>query len=412
MISETLRFLKNRERNYLIFFQLFNAVLSIVFGKLVALYISPEFFGVFNIQNAIYFFVFSLLFQPFLQYIKSNFIALERISVFNHLIRFYLVFLLVSIVLLVLIFRLYLNEHYWIILFVVMALILNSVFVLISDYFSVTAQFGNISVLNLFKNALPIIFLTVFVFVIGFIPSEGHILLWGTQIVGFLAALYYAVKWYRSSDSVTETIRAKKLLVQILSFAWPLMILAFWNWLNSYADRFIIEKFLGLEAVGIYNANVGLGSKVFLMISPLFLTLLTPHVFNTNLSISERKSTIDRYLKIYIILIIGSGVIVYLFHDVIGQVFLSSSYRSGFFLISWSCIAYGMITAGYILELLFYAESKTRIILYANILSAAAVVSINLYFLPKYGLPVAAFALIAASGIKFIYLRFVFYLAT
>lgn len=411
-LNEILKYFNNKERNYLIFFQILNAGLSIVFGKIVALYITPEAFGTFNIQNALYFFVFSLLFQPFLQYIKSNFFHLKTVYAFRHLFRFYLMFLAVSIILLFLVFRLYLHEHYWIILFVIMTLILNSVFMLVNDYFSITAAFGKISMLNLFKNALPILFLLVFVFVIGFLPSEGHVMLWWAQIVGFLGGLYFVGKWYRAGLRGSPAISAKDISAQILSFTWPLMILSFWNWLNSYADRFIIEKFLGLEAVGIYNANVGLGSKVFLMVSPLFITLLTPAVFNPDIALADRKRLINRYLKVYILLIIGSGITVYLFHELIGQVFLSPSYRAGFFLIYWSSIAYGIITAGYLLEMLFYAEGKTRIILYANIISAIAVVVLNIIFLPKYGLPVSAYALMAASVIKFIYLRFIFSLAS
>ncbi|MDQ0476846.1 O-antigen/teichoic acid export membrane protein [Chryseobacterium sp. MDT2-18] len=412
LIKEKLTFLKNRERNYLIFFQFFNAFLSIIFGKLVALHVTPEAFGTFNIQNAAYFFVFSLLLQPFLQYIKSNFQHLKNLGAFSHLLRFYILFVTVSSILIVMIFRLYFNEHFWIILFVVTTLILNSIFMLMNDYFSLRGEFRKISGLNLFKNALPIIFLMVFVFVIGFMPSDGYVLLWWAQIVGFFAALYYVLKWYRLGIADIPAIGGRKLLTEIFIYMGPLMILSFWNWINSYADRFIIEKLLDLKTVGIYNANVGLGSKVFLMIGPLFLTLLTPVVFNPSISLKDRKTQIDRYLKIYIVLILSAGVFIYFFEKPIGMLFLSKAYEDGFFLIFWSCISYGIITAGYFLEMIFYAENKTKIILFANIISAVAVVSINVFFLPLYGLPVAAFALFAASMIKIIYLRFIFSLAS
>ncbi|WP_133438730.1 MULTISPECIES: oligosaccharide flippase family protein [Chryseobacterium] len=318
----------------------------------------------------------------------------------------------VSSILIVMIFRLYFNEHFWIILFVVTTLILNSIFMLMNDYFSLRGEFRKISGLNLFKNALPIIFLMVFVFVIGFMPSDGYVLLWWAQIVGFFAALYYVLKWYRLGIADIPAIGGRKLLTEIFIYMGPLMILSFWNWINSYADRFIIEKLLDLKTVGIYNANVGLGSKVFLMIGPLFLTLLTPVVFNPSISLKDRKTQIDRYLKIYIVLILSAGVFIYFFEKPIGMLFLSKAYEDGFFLIFWSCISYGIITAGYFLEMIFYAENKTKIILFANIISAVAVVSINVFFLPLYGLPVAAFALFAASMIKIIYLRFIFSLAS
>lgn len=401
-------FLKNRERNIFIVFQFLNAFLSILFGKFVALNIDPESFGRFNIQNAVYFFVFSLLFQPFLQYIKANYLSIKHNATFAHLLKFYCGFLLASIVILIALFRLYFNESFLIILFVIFTLVFNSVFVLMNDFYSLKAKFLANSMLGFYKNLLPIIVLLLFVFAFGFAPKDGYIILWIAQISGFLLAVYYM---FRSSPftfqrAPEETV--SKVYKDLMRYITPLIILSFWNWANTYADRFIIEKYLGLDVLGIYNANIGLGSKVFLMLNPLFLTLLTPVVFDSTLALSERKNKINFYLKIYLTLVIVAGLFVYVSQDIIGMVFLSEVYKSGFYLIFWSCISFGIITAGYLLEMIFYANNNTKVILYANIISTILIVGLNFFFLSRFGLPAAAFALFTASVLKFLYLRIIY----
>ncbi|SEG42669.1 Membrane protein involved in the export of O-antigen and teichoic acid [Halpernia humi] len=408
ILQTTRKLLNNKGRNFLISFQVINGILSVVFGKLVALHIEPESFGKFNIENAAYFFVFSLLLQPFLQYIKANFFDILKTSAIKQFVTFYLMFLSLSISLIIFIFKFYFQENFWIISFVVVTLVLNSIFMLMNDFFSIKAKFVDLSLLNLFKNLFPILFLLLVFFSSGFVVQDGYKILWIAQIVGLVTTLYYFLRWFPFRLLKSNDKNYKSILVDILKYTAPLVLLAFWNWINSFSDRFIIENYLGLQKVGIYNANVGLGSKVFLMINPLFLTLLTPVVFNSSIQLSDRKKKIDLYLKFYFILIISAGLFIFIFKNFIGHLFLSANYEQGFYLIFWSCVSYGLITAGYFLEMIFYADNKTKVILYANIISALIMLGINFIFMPKFGLFVAAIALSSAALVKFLYLRFIY----
>ncbi len=63
--------LQNRNRNYVVFSQLLNTIIALIYGKLVAVYVAPEDFGTFSIQMATYTFFFTLLIDPIILFIKT-----------------------------------------------------------------------------------------------------------------------------------------------------------------------------------------------------------------------------------------------------------------------------------------------------------------------------------------------------
>lgn len=65
------KLLKNRQRGYLLLSQVIIAILGLIVGKIIAIYFSPEDFGLYNLQFAVYTFFFSLLLTPFIQYTKT-----------------------------------------------------------------------------------------------------------------------------------------------------------------------------------------------------------------------------------------------------------------------------------------------------------------------------------------------------
>ena len=97
-------------------------------------------------------------------------------------------------------------------------------------------------------------------------------------------------KWYFNNhiESFKEFFR------KFFLYSSPLIILAFWSWVNTYTDRYIIEYFLDEKSVGLYNANLGLGSKFFLLFYPFFTTLLTPIIFNKEINTIEKKKVINK----------------------------------------------------------------------------------------------------------------------
>lgn len=400
------RLLKNRVKCYLLLSQIIIAIIGLITGKIIAVYFSPENFGLFNLQFAIYTFFFSLLLTPFIQYTKAitkTFLPKLGYRYFLYLgsilmVVFYLILLSVFCI------KYSINNFFFLILaFLIPA---NVLFNLQSDYFNIQNSLNLFSLSNLLKN-LSSLCLVGLLFYINYEFRDGTTLLWGIQIVGFIFGTLFFLPHYKILYPSNYVISFYKFIKKYFRYAWPLMVLAFWSWINNYFDRFAIEYYLDVKSVGIYNANYAVGSKFFLLLNPFFLTLLTPNIYNTT-SISIRKETIKKYSMLYTLISIPILIVLYFFSHNIGLLLLSKNYESGFYLIFWISLSYFFLTIVYLYETIFYAESKTNVILYSNIVSAIFNILLNVLLIPKYGLNGAFIATLISFLIRLFIVKFYF----
>ena len=87
---------------------------------------------------------------------------------------------------------------------------------------------------------------------------------------------------------------------------------------------------------------------------------------------------------------------------------LSENYESGFYLIFWISLAYFFLTIVYFYETIFYAESKNKVILYSNIVSAVFNILLNVLLIPIFGLNGAFIATLISFLIRLLVVKFYF----
>lgn len=400
--------LSNRERNILIISQIFNALLGIVLGKLIAVYFLPEQFGSFNLQFATYTFFFSLFLNPFLQFMKTFSMNDLQLYGYSQVFKVLIILFVVCEIILFLIFRLYYKGSGYLFLVIFLTLLVNILFNLYTDYFNIKGFLSLFSWSNISKSVASLILLYVFYnFLNDFI--EPIVLLWLVQLVGFFFGIIFFTKHYRWIFSDTSKETFNKFWQKYVKFCWPLLILAFWAWVNSYFDRYVIEYYLQTKDVGVYNANLSLGSKVFLMINPLFLALITPFVFNGSYEKKEKKKIIVKYAVVYTLFSLFLLIFLFFTTDYLGKILLSKLYCEGFYIIFWSALGYFFITLAYIFETIFYAESKTKTILISNVISAIFFITLNFILIPVLGLPGALIGLLGGALARLFYICFIFF---
>lgn len=404
IINTSKAFIKNKQRNFVIFSQIFSAIVTIALGKLIAVYISPKDFGTYNLSMATYFLFFSLFFSPALQYIKAHNHELKEIGHKNIIKLFILFYIVVAIMMFwILDWQQKLTQHtYFIILITLIANILFNVF---SDYFNITGKLNLFSWANILKALAGLASIYALHQFCSYFFSSADIL-WLVQFFGFLLGIIFFIKAYPLY--LTSLEKFSPFFREYFKYALPLMVLAFWTWINTYIDRFVIEYYLSTKEVGIYNANLGLGSKFFLMINPLFLALITQTSFNNEIKLESRKKHIIKYAKFYTIISLLGIVILALSYNLVGKIFLSKNYSDGFYIIFWTALSYFVITLTYFYEIIFYAAKNTKIILIANIIAALINLSLNLVLIPKLHLVGALIGLMIASVIKLSYVYFQF----
>jgi O-antigen/teichoic acid export membrane protein len=187
-------------------------------------------------------------------------------------------------------------------------------------------------------------------------------------------------------------------------YAWPLVILAFWNWINNFSDRYIIEFFMDVKDVGIYNANYSLGSKFFILINPLFLSLLMPKIY-ANTTNEIKKIAINRAVKMYFLVGVPLLILIYYLREPLGLVLLSKEYSSGYYIIFWIAFAYFFLTLTYLYETIFYYNGNTKIILYSNITSAVINIIFNMVLIKLFGLPGAIISMMLSCIVRVLIIR-------
>ncbi len=395
------------EKFFLILSQLLNAFLSLIIGKLIAIYVLPNDFGDFNLEFAAYTFCFTLIISPFLQYMKNY--SVVNLEKEGHIQALRLLFILITICLLALfiIFKFYFRTSNLILAIILMTLPLNVFFNLLIDYFNIKGFLKVFSLSNLSKTFFSLLVLLLFIL---FIKDSINkvLLLWVLQIVGFVFGIIFFVKKYKLYLNVNIKKKFNFFIKKYFKYSWPLIVLAFWGWLNNYMDRYIIEYFMNSTYVGIYNANLGVGSKFFIIINPIFLALVTPIVFSSTNDLEFKIKQTKKIAFNYSLFSLFILLLNYFFYDLIGSLLLSQFYSEGFYLIFWTALAYFIITLTYIYEQLFYADNKTAYILYSNIICAIINVVFCLIMVPLFGLAGVIFSLILASLARFIFTLFIF----
>ncbi|MDP3352367.1 MAG: polysaccharide biosynthesis C-terminal domain-containing protein, partial [Flavobacteriaceae bacterium] len=372
-------------------------------GKIIAIYFPPEEFGLFNLQFATYLFFFSLLVSPFIQYVKVTTKTLMPKIGYQNFLYLLVILIIVFYFFLIIAFNFYFEMHFYLYIILALMIISNVFYNILSDYFNLQNLLVYFSFINIIKSLSGLIFIGA-LFYLSYQYSEGVLVLWIIQIVGFIFGSIFFYHLYRIKFSNVFSISFNKLIKNYAKYAWPLMMLSFWSWIISFFDRYVIEYFINIKEVGIYNANYAVGSKFFLLLNPIFLTLLTPKIY-TVCKIIEKKQVINKYVKLYIVFSIPILITVYFFSDLIGRLLLSKQYESGFYIIFWIAFAYFFMTLVYLYETIFYAEGKTKIILLSNIYAAVINILLNVLLIPIYGLNGAIIANITSFIIRFIVIK-------
>ena len=395
------KFFKNKKRNYVLLAQALNTIIALISGKLIAIYVLPNDFGSYSIQWATYTFFSTLLISPFLQYIKTSYSdLLPIVGTKLYAITAGGILIITFLGLSLFLYFVYgiTNNILLVILFLFLPLFLvNGV---LSDFLNVKDKLVEFSQLSIIKALGSLIFISIY-FVFGFAFLENIEALWAMQLTGVVICIIIFLPKYRIYNAKIKIAYAT-FFRRYIRFGWPLIVLAFWAWINNYFDRYAIEYFLSLKEVGVYNANYSVGSKFFLMISPVFSVLLTPFVYD-NSKRAVKKKIINRFVLIYLFLSIPILLLIYYLRNIIGSLLLSQSYNQGFQIIFWIALAFFILTLTQLYELIFYTEHRTKVLLLGTIYSAIANIVLNIILIPVFGIHGAALATLIAFTIQLLF---------
>lgn len=188
----------------------------------------------------------------------------------------------------------------------------------------------------------------------------------------------------------------KKLLGQMLSYSWPLLIGGMAGSLNEVLDKILLRRLIGgaegLATVGLYGAGYKVGVLMSLFIQ-MYRFAAEPFFFEKAGS-KDAKQTYALTMKYFVITALILFLGINLYPEAV-QVLIGEDFRA-------SLIVVPIISMGYLLLGIFINQSiwykvddKTIYGAWITLVGVAVTVAVNVLFVPKFGYIAAAWAHIA-----------------
>lgn len=185
------------------------------------------------------------------------------------------------------------------------------------------------------------------------------------------------------------------LLWRMVAFSLPLIPAALCLFILHFSDRYILNLFVTLEAVGIYALAYKFGFLISAVIAHPF-SLIWGNRMHVIYREAGRDRMYNQVLSAYAIVLVAAGVGLSLFIDEVLAVISPEIYHAAAGLVP-------IIAAGYVLAALnqlsmgpLYAEGRTGWVALATGIAAGANVALNFLLVPFYGALGAALATLAA----------------
>jgi O-antigen/teichoic acid export membrane protein len=253
----------------------------------------------------------------------------------------------------------------------------------------------------IFKN----IVILLFSLISFFLKFESF--LWFILLIGYLVSSFpflTTIKQYFFKSKNLIKLECEK----IIQFSYPLILTSFLVWVTNYSDRFFLDYYLNNDAVGLYSAIYSLGSKFFLLLSPIFLTFITSKIFITNEILVKRQVVTEFSLK-FLIVSIPIILIVYFFSYQIGSLFLSKNYSDAFDFLYIIVLAYFFLVFTFLFEQYYYSVNKTKTIFFGNLIAAIINIGLNFWLIPIWGILGASVSTLFTFICRFLFIIFNFY---
>lgn len=180
-----------------------------------------------------------------------------------------------------------------------------------------------------------------------------------------------------------------KALKEMLLFSIPLVPSSIAVFFSMYIDRYMLNHFLGLEAVGIYSVAARFALIMSLVMTG-FQMAITPLVYQ-KYNDSDTPHNLSRIFRYFI----ASGLVLFLtisiFSEEIISLLTSPDYHEAFTLIPFLALAF-LLSNMYVFMPGIAIKKKTHLFVIINIIGAISNTILNFLFIPYFGLIGAALA--------------------
>ncbi len=206
--------------------------------------------------------------------------------------------------------------------------------------------------------------------------------LMGRLIISFFAG-YYLFKFIKIHFRWSH-------LKKALIYSTPLIPHFLSHWVLSSSDRLVLEYYLPLSEVGIYNVGYTIGTSLSI-IAIAGNNSLIPLYGKLKLDSDESVKNIISLTTYYILVVVTLGLFILLCSKSFVNYFIDISYNSSVIVIPWVILGFVFMAFYYTqINLLTITLGRTRLVGIATALAAITNLVLNIIFIPKFGISGAA----------------------
>jgi O-antigen/teichoic acid export membrane protein len=252
---------------------------------------------------------------------------------------------------------------------------------------------------------LPVVWLigpTSSAAMIGYLAATALVLL--SQYAFFHARYHRAISAPADDESVANwTTRVQR-------YATPFMLFAMFAWLQQLSDRWGLQLFRTSDDVGLYAVLLQLGFQPVVLISGVFVQLLSPIVFekagdgvNPDRLREVQKLT---FLAVGLFLVMTAlgTLLAAFFHEPVFSLFLGKQYRSVTPLMPWMLLSGGLFAAGEVAPLVLMSRLNTQVLVLPKIAMSLLGVVFNIIGAAWLGIRGVVLASVCYSSINLVWM--------
>jgi len=175
-----------------------------------------------------------------------------------------------------------------------------------------------------------------------------------------------------------------------LVYSLPLVPHFLSHWVLSSSDRLVLEYFVTLDEVGIYNVGYTIGSAM-LMIAVAGNNAIIPLYGSLDLRSETRIREIVKTTTYYIAVIVSIGLMISMFASDIVYLILPGTYHNATLVIPW--VVLGYVFMGFYftqINLLTITLGKTKVVGLSTVIAAVSNLGLNILLIPYLGMRGAA----------------------
>jgi len=175
-----------------------------------------------------------------------------------------------------------------------------------------------------------------------------------------------------------------------LAFAIPLIPHLFSLWALNLSDRFILERYVSLNDIGIYGLGYQLAS-VLQIVAFSATNAISPFYFRTAANLQDAQILLPRVATYYLFFLAwGAIALIGLSSDILFLIAADKSFHEAYQVIPW--VVFGFFARGFyfIFVMAVYYSKDLKLLSVITIIALGINIALNFIFIPRYGYMAAA----------------------